>query len=278
MRQNAKTIIYTDLDGTFLDEKNYSFRESLPALRAAQESGIPVVFCSSKTRAEIEHIRKATEAKDPFIVENGGAIYVPEGYFPFPIEGSASRASYAVIEVGEPYSKLVDLFRMLRTDFPGRGIVGFSDMTVKELAHECAMTLVEAQRAKDRGYSEPFRFTDSAQAAIQGFLQRIIGGGLQFSVGGRYYHLHGNYDKGMSVKFLNEMFFRAHGPITTVGIGDSPNDEPMLSSVELPIIVKRPSGIHDPKLTAQFSGARLTERIGPQGWHDAVMQLLSETV
>jgi mannosyl-3-phosphoglycerate phosphatase len=82
----------------------------------------------------------------------------------------------------------------------------------------------------------------------------------------------------MSVKFLNEMFFRIPGPITTVGIGDSPNDEPLLSNVELPIIVKRPSGLHDPKLTAQFSGARLTERIGPQGWRDAVMELLSETV
>jgi mannosyl-3-phosphoglycerate phosphatase len=278
MRQNGKTVIYTDLDGTFLDEKSYSFRESLPALWTAQGRGIAVVFCSSKTRAEIEHIRTATEVNDPFIVENGGAIYVPEGYFPFLIEGSAARDGYAVIELGEPYSKLVELFRMFHADFPGLGIVGFSGLTVKEIAQECAMTLVEAQRAKDREYSEPFRFSDSAPEATQRFLQRIRESGRQFSAGGRYYHLHGNSDKGMAVRFLNEMFFRAYGPITTVGLGDSPNDEPMLNNVELPIIVKRPSGIHDPKLTAQFSGARLTERIGPQGWRDAVMQLLSETV
>ncbi len=278
MRQNGKTIIYTDLDGTFLDEKNYKFRESLPALWTAQEKGIPVVFCSSKTRAEIEHIRKATEANDPFIVENGGAIYVPEGYFPFAIEGSASCDGYSVIEMAEPYSKLVDLFRRYRVEFPNLSIVGFSDLTVKEIAHECAMTLVEAQRAKDREYSEPFRFSSSAPEEIQGFLQRIRQCGLRFSVGGRYYHLHGNSDKGLAVKFLNEMFFRAYGPITTVAIGDSPNDEPMFNNVELPIIVKRPSGMHDPNLTAQFSGARLTERIGPQGWRDAVMQLLSETM
>jgi predicted mannosyl-3-phosphoglycerate phosphatase (HAD superfamily) len=180
--------------------------------------------------------------------------------------------------MGEPYSKLVDLFRMFRADFPGLGIVGFSDLTVKELAHECAMTLVEAQRAKDRAYSEPFRFSDSAPEEIRRFLQRIIEGGLHFLAGGRYYHLQGNYDKGTSVKLLNEMFFRAYGPITTVGIGDSPNDEPMLNNVELPIIIKRPSGIHDPTLTAQFSGAMLTEHIGSRGWADAVMQLLSEKV
>jgi phosphoserine phosphatase len=31
------------------------------------------------------------------------------------------------------------------------------------------------------------------------------------------------------------MFFRADGPITTIGIGDSLNDLPMLNSVDLPI-------------------------------------------
>jgi mannosyl-3-phosphoglycerate phosphatase len=278
MSQVSKTIIYTDLDGTFLDEKNYSFLRSLPALQAAQKRGIPIVFCSSKTRAEIEHIRKATGVNDPFIVENGGAIYVPTGYFPFTIEGSASRAGYSVIEIGEQYTKLVDLFRSFRAEFSGISIVGFSDMTVKEIAQECAMTIVEAQRAKDREYSEPFRFSVSAPEDIREFLQRIIQGGLQYLTGGRYYHLQGNYDKGMSVKFLNDLFIRAFGLITTIGMGDSPNDESMLHSVELPIIVKRPSGVHDPQLTAQFSGALLTEYIGSRGWADAVMLLLKEKV
>jgi mannosyl-3-phosphoglycerate phosphatase len=48
-----KKIIYTDLDGTFLDHRTYSCAESLPALRAATAQGTPIVFCSSKTRAEV---------------------------------------------------------------------------------------------------------------------------------------------------------------------------------------------------------------------------------
>ncbi|MCI0661768.1 MAG: HAD-IIB family hydrolase [Acidobacteria bacterium] len=276
MRHNGKTIIYTDLDGAFLDEGNYSFLESLSALRAARKRGIPVIFCSTKTYAEIEHLRRATAVSDPFIVENGGAIFVPEGYFPFGIEGSISRDGYAVIEIGEPYSKLISLLHLCRAEFPGLGIVGFSDLTVKEVAQECAMTFTEAEYAKDRKYSEPFRISDFAPEEKQKFLKRIRQFGLRFSAGGRYYHLQGKFDKGFSVRFLNEMFFRASGPVTTVGIGDNLNDLPMLSSVELPIIVKRPSGSHDPKLTTLFSGALLTDRIGPSGWADAVMQLLSE--
>jgi predicted mannosyl-3-phosphoglycerate phosphatase (HAD superfamily) len=136
-RRNGKSIIYTDLDGTFLDEKNYSFLESLTALRVAQERGVPVIFCSSKTRAEIEHLRRAAEVDDPFIVENGGAIYAPEGYFPFSIDDSMSREGYDVIELGESYSGLVAIFRMLRAGPLNFDIVGFSDLTVKELALEC---------------------------------------------------------------------------------------------------------------------------------------------
>jgi mannosyl-3-phosphoglycerate phosphatase len=276
MRQNGKKIIYTNLDGTFLDEKNYSFLESLPALRAAQARDIPVIFCSSKTRAEIERLRRAAEVNDPFIVENGGAVYVPEGYFPFTIDDSMSRDGYHVIELGESYLRLVDLFRLLRAGSPNFDIVGFSDLTVKELALECRLTLDEAGRAKAREYTEPFRFSDITSEKIDIFLERIRQSGRQFSVGDRYYHLQGNYDKGQAVEILTRLYQRAHGEVTTIGIGASQNDGPMLAKVALPIVVKRPSGGRHLELVAHFPQARLTEGVGPTGWAETVMRLACE--
>ena len=276
MRQNINTIIYTDLDGTFLEEKNYSFRESLPALRVAQKAGIPVIFCSSKTRAEIEYLRRAIEVNDPFIVENGGAIYVPDGYFPFPVEDGMSHDGYDVIELGESYFRLVDLFRSLRAGSLDFDIVGFSDLTSKELALECSMTLEEAERAKARGYSEPFRFSDIPPEKIEIFLERIRQSGRQFSVGGRYFHLQGNYDKGRAVEILSNLYERTFGEVSTIGIGDSPNDAPMLAKVKFPIIVRRPCGGRHPELVAQFPQAWLTKGVGPRGWAEAIMRLVSE--
>jgi hypothetical protein len=43
---------------------------------------VPVILVSNKTRVEIEFCRKRMELTDPFIVENGGAIFIPKGYFP----------------------------------------------------------------------------------------------------------------------------------------------------------------------------------------------------
>jgi mannosyl-3-phosphoglycerate phosphatase len=181
-----------------------------------------------------------------------------------------------VIELGEPYNRLIDIFRLLRSGPPDFGVVGFSDLTVKELAMERGMTLDEAARAKAREYSEPFRFTDISPAKMDVFLERIRQSGRQFAIGGRYYHLQGSYDKGRAVDILNHMFKRVHRQITTIGIGDSQNDAPMLGKVDKPVIVKRPSGVHKPELVAQYPKALLTDGIGPKGWAEAVLRMVSE--
>jgi HAD superfamily hydrolase (TIGR01484 family) len=77
-------IIFTDLDGTLLDS-DYSFRKALPALKMIKAEAVPLVLCSSKTKMEIEQIRKKMTNSYPFISENGGGIYVPKGYFEFQI-------------------------------------------------------------------------------------------------------------------------------------------------------------------------------------------------
>ena len=51
-------ILFTDLDGTLLDGRTYSFEKAKPALEAIQRLRIPLVFVSSKTRGEIEVYRK----------------------------------------------------------------------------------------------------------------------------------------------------------------------------------------------------------------------------
>ena len=82
----APFIVFSDLDGTLLDGDDYSHDQALPALRLLRRRNIPLVLCTSKTRAEVEFHRRRLANRDPFVVENGGAVYVPEGYFPFPVD------------------------------------------------------------------------------------------------------------------------------------------------------------------------------------------------
>jgi mannosyl-3-phosphoglycerate phosphatase len=81
-------IVFTDLDGTLLDYRNYSFEKALPALELIKQKNIPLVICSSKTRSEIEYYRKKLSNDHPFISENGGGIFIPKDYFESGVQSS----------------------------------------------------------------------------------------------------------------------------------------------------------------------------------------------
>ncbi len=56
---------------------------------------------------------------------------------------------------------------------------------------------------------------------------------------GRFFHVLGNSDKGRAVSILAEFYRKAYGPLTTVALGDSLNDLPMLNGVDIPIVVRK---------------------------------------
>ena len=82
-------VIYTDLDGTLLDHETYSFDAARQALDRLQAQAIPLIFCTSKTRSETEMWRARMQNAHPFIVENGGALFVPAGYFSISFQATA---------------------------------------------------------------------------------------------------------------------------------------------------------------------------------------------
>jgi mannosyl-3-phosphoglycerate phosphatase len=270
-----KIVTYTDLDGTLLDHSSYSYSEALPALRLANSLGVPVVFCSSKTRAELEIIRLQTSVPDPFIVENGGAIFVPKGYFAAPIPGSIERDHFHVLELGTPYPNLVSLLERMAREL-GVRVRGFHQMTAEEIAGDCGLSLEAARRALLREYDEPFEIASSDERTINRFTARAKALGLRVTRGGRYFHLMGDHDKGRSVAILTALFRRAHEHVFTVGLGDSLNDLPMLQVVDFPILVQRPDADYDEDVRIRFPGVHLAEGVGPKGWNLTVKKILED--
>lgn len=272
MSSGEQLIVFSDLDGTLLDE-NYSFAAAQPALRKITESDIPLILCSSKTRKEIEHYRGNMGNRHPFISENGGGIFIPDGYFPD--ESVLERFSpgpepgYRVIRLGTPYHELRKALGELRAE--GFSLTGFGDLTTAELAKETGLSTREALLCKERDFDEPFLFKGSEEEKAKLF-RAIRDRGL-FTTQGVYLHLLGNNDKGKAVKILCEIFRARYGSIKTVALGDSPNDLPMLASVDLPLAVQRPDGRHHPSLS--LPNLDKVEGIGPHGWNSAMLALLA---
>lgn len=269
-----KIVVFTDLDGTLLDSQTYSFEPATPALQLLKEKDIPLVLCSSKTRKEIEYYRRKLHNHHPFISENGGGIFIPKGYFSFSLRSLSfnytEENSYEVIKLGPSYSDLRRAIGELRSD--GFCIKGFGDMTAQDLMRLAGMTVEEAMMARERDFDEPFIFEGDA-SDIGGLYAAIESKGFNYTQG-RFLHIIGNSDKGKAVSILCDLYRRGLGELTTVAIGDSPNDIPMLERVDCPVVVRNKDGKYDQRIT--LPNLIRADGKGPEGWNRVVLELTKD--
>jgi mannosyl-3-phosphoglycerate phosphatase len=265
-----KFIIFTDLDGTLLHPRTYSFDEASPALELIRNRDIPLILCSSKTRPEIEVYRRRLSNVHPFISENGGGAFIPEGYFPFPVDGE-TQAGYKLVSFGRPYQEL----RAALADLQERlsiKVKGFGDLSVQEIAALSGLSMPEAALAKLRDFDEPFIFEEKG-AEKDVFLQAIEARGYRWTRG-RFYHIMGENDKGRAVTFLKGLYDKQYGPLQTIGIGDNLNDLPLLRAVDHPILVQDENGTYVEDIS--LPNIMKVDGVGPQGWNRAITRLLAK--
>lgn len=275
-KKRRKILIYTDLDGTLLDHHTYSFKEALPALGEIKKRNIPLILCSSKTKGELEEYQRKLRIKYPFISENGGAIFIPKGYFNKPKNYLKLRGKYLVLELGIPYRELRKRLLEISRKF-GVKVVGFGDLKTKQIASMFNLPYREARLAKKRDYDEPFYFLGEIEPReIQAIEKEFKRSRLNLTKGGRFYHLMGQNNKGKAVRLLSRMYKQNwNTDLLTVGIGDSLNDLPMLKAVDIPVLVRQKDNAYDKEILRRGK-VQKARGIGPSGWNQAILDLVEK--
>jgi mannosyl-3-phosphoglycerate phosphatase len=268
-RHQAAVVVFTDLDGTLLDRNTYSYTKSLPAIKNLLQRAIPVIFCSSKTRAEQEVHRQELGLFHPFIVEDGGAVFIPKDYFPFKFGYNRAEDGYRIIELGISYHDVRQILEQIRTK-QRANFTGFGDMTDQEVADETGLDLQAAKRARQREYAETLKLVGPIDE-IKKALNAIKAAGLNYTRGGRFYEVMGPNDKGEAATILIDLYRKKLGHLTTVAIGDSPNDLPMLLAVDIPVLVQKPDGTWE---GMEVANLRRIKGVGPEGWAMAVEKIV----
>lgn len=254
-----KMIIFSDLDGTLLDHATYSFDAARPALDVVKANGIPLIFATSKTAAEIAPLREATGIDLPAIVENGAGIA-------WPGHADGQDDAYRQIRVA-----------LDRVPTPLRAFYrSFGDMNDAEVAERTGLSLDAAVLARRRNFSEPGLFSGSADA-LTAFLDALRDEGLSAVQGGRFLTISAGASKADRmteiVAWHEAETGRAGGP--TLALGDAANDIAMLEAADFGVIVANRA--HPPlaPLEGEHAGRiSRTEKEGPAGWNEAVLSFI----
>lgn len=265
-------LVFTDLDGTLLDHHTYEWAEAAPALDFCRRHAIPVILASSKTRAELDLLRRELSLPDPFISENGGGIYIP-------MEAESSPPPEAVPDgdlykwpLGVPYGEVVKALGEIREELGWR-IRGFSDMDPGEICERTGLEPERARLAAAREYDEPFVVLERSAVDRDALTKAAARRGLRVTEGGRFFHLQSRADKGEAVGRLISWYGQSYPRVVSVVLGDSPNDFSMLERADFPVLVR--SHRDYPHMKARIPALTLTGERGPKGWNRAVLDIMA---
>ncbi|ADB57654.1 HAD-IIB family hydrolase [Archaeoglobus profundus] len=243
-------IIFTDLDGTLLD-KNYRCDKALELIKKLE---VPIVFVSAKTIFEQEVFRKMLGISDPFVVEDGSAIYAPLNYFGRRI--GYRRHGYDALILGVEREVILQHIKSLN-------VKSYANMSVEEISKLTGLSLEMSELAKRREFSEVI--VEADEKALK-YLKKFF----NVQIGGRFIHVYGKgADKGKAVRILTELYEDLYGEVVTIGIGNSYTDIPMLREVDIPALVRNEDGW----IEVDFEVYR-ANGVATEGWVEVVKKFV----
>ncbi|ELP23370.1 Putative mannosyl-3-phosphoglycerate phosphatase [Pantoea agglomerans 299R] len=254
-------MVITDLDGSLLDHHTYRWDAATEWLNTLKHHAVPLVICSSKTAAEIIPLQKRLGISgSPFIAENGAVIQTQD------------QQRIRLPDNTLTYDNLCLRLAALKKDFR---FTGFHDFSDPEVASMTGLSEAESALSRQRDASEVIVWRDSDEA-FDRFHDALRAQGLALTQGGRFWHvLPAGSGKGEALRWLLDHF--PGQTRTTIGLGDGPNDAPMLDAVDYAVVIKGYS--KTPVTLSRTDPAQVyhTAHHGPEGWREGLDYFLTQS-
>jgi mannosyl-3-phosphoglycerate phosphatase len=192
---------------------------------------ITLIFCSRRTRAQVESTRQGFGIFHPFITESGGAVFLPERYFGSHVENTRSVGGYEAFEFATHYDVVVEALRRA-ADRLGIGVLGFSDMSVEQVARECGLSLLEARLAKLREYGEPFRLLAANPVAERRLFRLLESTGVNCRRVGEFHVATSAAGPQSAIALLTTLYRVAFGSVLTAAAAEGSGTSDLLPHVD----------------------------------------------
>ena len=261
MIENSSLWVVSDVDGTLMDH-SYDLTPAKETIETLKKLSIPVILCTSKTAAEVNVIRKELNLTDPFIVENGAAIY-----------GENLNRVNGEIILGQKYELLEEILKIISKKV-NYNLIPLNNLSDHEATELTGLKGNSLTLMRDRHWSMPFLNPPA-------FLEEDINNccrGLKVEIfrGNRMSHLLSiDSNKGKAINVLKK--YSNNQKVQIIGLGDSPNDLPLLLNADIRVVIP---GINGPNLDLldqlkDFEFILASEPNG-YGWKNEINKLIKK--
>lgn len=266
----SQPLIFTDLDGTLLDHDSYQCEVIKPFLAELSLHGINVIFNTSKTFAEVKSIQQFLSHQQPFIVENGAAVYIPKNYFAVKPNGCDEYEGYWRYALAPNNQRLHTDLTQYGAKFKDCYQL-FSQLDTAEVSALTGLNIEQSELALLRQYSDPIHFIGSALQQ-QAFVDLLKSLSYDVLIGGRFIHATKGNNKGKAQCWLLNQFKQAFShSFTVIALGDSHNDVAMLKKADIAILINNPSSKVQSKIKQKTW--KISDKPAPAGWVQEVAAL-----
>ena len=257
---NEVIWVVTDLDGTLMDHQ-YDYSPALETISLLKKNGIPLIPCTSKTASEVRKFRNLIDLKDPYIVENGGAIY-----------GSSydSESEWEFI-LGRSYEDLKFVLEKLSQKIDYK-LIALNDLNTNEIKNLTGLSDSDIPLALDRHWSVPF--LTPPEQIINELNKNLKLFEVNIYQGNRMSHLLSKRShKGVAVQKLKD--YLDCNFVKVIALGDSPNDLPLLQAADISVIIPSKDGPNKLLVESLFDyNFVIADRPHAFGWSDKVNELV----
>ncbi len=261
MQNNSKFWIVTDLDGTLMDE-NYDITPARDTLKLLSELAIPVIPCTSKTASEVRFFRNENGLLDPFIVENGAAIY---GF-------NDDNSSEWELILGKSYEDLRFILNKI-SERINYNLTPLNDLNHNQIFELTGLSNHGIKRALKRQWSVPFLNPPDHIFEEVKVICKLYN--VHVFKGNRMSHLLSNKShKGEAVNKLK--VYLNNKDVKIIALGDSQNDLPLLEYADISIVIPGKNGANRYLQNGIDKGRfRLANAPHAKGWSNSIEDILS---
>jgi mannosyl-3-phosphoglycerate phosphatase len=204
-----------------------------------EHAGIPAVWVSSRSRAQLDEPIRRLGHRHPFIAENGSAAYLPEGYFNLrPVE-TIRLGRFTCIPVAELQPAASEALERLSED-TGVHVVPLTSLSPRERAQNLGLPGREAELAGQRDFEEGFFFAGASEAGIANFQEQARRRKLVLRKRGMLWSLSVGGDLGQAIRELAKLYGRALrlNP-STIGVTTAEAATSLLPACDRRVLLRR---------------------------------------